>query len=222
MVRVADERVSLLAGTIPAEGHAAGGEVLGEFVAGQSWIGERISGGAGLIPLRRPYDVLGDGAVALVGDAACQVFSAHGSGVGFGLVAARLLADALAEGRGVLGYAAAWQRRYGGLAAAYDVLRRWTQASAPAVVGRLMDAGVLTEPTLRRGVEQRPPSASPGELARAIPALVREPRLGAGLALVAARMLALGPVYAGYPDDPRLRPLWARMVSVVHGEPCDP
>jgi flavin-dependent dehydrogenase len=220
-VRVTDELVDLLAGTIPAAGQPPGHEVLRDFVAGQSWIGARISGGAGLIPLRRPYDLLGDGSVALVGDAACQVFSAHGSGVGFGLVAARLLADALAEDRGVAGYAASWQRRYGGLAAAYDVLRRWTQDSPPMATGRLIDAGVLAEPALRRGVEQQPPAASPGELARAIFALVREPRLGAGLALVAARMLALLPLYARYPEDPRLQPRWARFAAVVHGAPRD-
>ena len=54
---------------------------------------------------------------ANLGDVAGQVFSAHGSGIGAGLVAARMVGEALAKGR-PYDYAVAWQRRFGGTFAA--------------------------------------------------------------------------------------------------------
>ena len=64
--------------------------------ADEPWLGESISGGSGVIPLRRPYARFTAPGLALVGDAACQVFPAHGSGIGMGLIAGRMLADAVA------------------------------------------------------------------------------------------------------------------------------
>ena len=58
-------------------------------------MGEFISGGSGLIPLRRPYSRFTAPGLALIGDSACQVFPAHGSGIGLGLIAGRMLADAV-------------------------------------------------------------------------------------------------------------------------------
>ena len=87
-------------------------------------IGPRVFGGSGAIPLRRTHDRLAGDRVALLGDAACQVFPAHGSGVAAGLLAARLLADTLAAGGPIGDYAVAWQRRHGGVSAFFDDFRR--------------------------------------------------------------------------------------------------
>ena len=62
-------------------------------------------GGQRAIPLGRPHDTLASDRVALVGDAARQVFSAHGSGIGAGMVAARMLVDAIVRGAGPAEYA---------------------------------------------------------------------------------------------------------------------
>ena len=99
-VRLDGDEVSILTGSIPALGYPSGARILADFAAEQPWVGDTIFGGARTLPLRRPYDALAGGCVALLGDAACQVFSAHGSGVGIGLIAARMLADTLASGAG--------------------------------------------------------------------------------------------------------------------------
>src|SRR5690606_38217140 len=111
--------VGLLTGSIPGEGHPSGRALLDAFAADNPWVGEVVQGGARALPLSRPDDLLARGSVALVGDAARQVFSAHGSGIGIGLVAARLLADTLAQGRTPRDYAVAFQRRWGGLLAGF-------------------------------------------------------------------------------------------------------
>ena len=46
-----------------------------------SALGEAIAGGARAIPLRHALTVIGRGRVAAIGDAACQVHGAHGSGI---------------------------------------------------------------------------------------------------------------------------------------------
>jgi hypothetical protein len=119
--------MGILTGSIPSLGFPSGKTLLDEFVRDHAWVGQRVFGGSGAIPLCRAHDRLADDRVALLGDAACQVFPAHGSGVGAGLLAARLLADTLAGGGSLRDYEVAWQRRHGGLFAFFDVFRRWNQ-----------------------------------------------------------------------------------------------
>ncbi len=210
--------VSILTGSIPGLGHPSGQQVLDRFVGEQSWIGERVFGGSRAIPLCRPRGQLSRGNVALIGDAACQVFPAHGSGIGPGLVAARVLAEELSEGRGVRGYAVRWQREHGGLLAGYDLFRRFSQTLTVAELERLMGSGIFDPSLMRGGLDQRlampTASALPG-LARG---LMREPVLGARLGAVIAKMTAVRALYARYPRDPERLPAWSRRVARLFAE----
>jgi flavin-dependent dehydrogenase len=201
--------VSLLTGSIPALGHPSGQRLLDDFVEAHPWIGARRAGGSRAVPLGRPLDVLAEGNVALLGDAAGQVFSAHGSGIAAGLLAARLLADALADGGGPEAYGVRWQRRYGGTFAAYDVFRRFSQALASEEVGALLDAGLLDASSSIAALRQELPRPSPRELAAKVQGLVRSPRLAARLAPVLARMVAAQAIYRSYPADPTQRARWS-------------
>jgi len=158
-VRVDGDHVSLLTGSIPALGNPSGARLLASFVEDNRWIGDVVFGGARAIPLRRP-SVLARGDVALLGDAGSQVFSAHGSGIGVGLVAARQLADALTRGAGPHGYARAFRRRWGMLLASYDLFRRLSQRLSARQVSWMMRAGVLNETSVRTALEQRLPTAT--------------------------------------------------------------
>jgi flavin-dependent dehydrogenase len=155
-VRVDGDRVSLLTGSIPALGNPSGAQLLASFVSEQPWIGERLFGGARAIPLPRPRR-LARGPVALLGDAGRQVFSAHGSGIGIGLVAARQLADALEAGAGPEGYSRAFHRRWGPLLASYDVLRRLSRRLDARNVAWLIRARVISETSVRMALSQRLP-----------------------------------------------------------------
>jgi flavin-dependent dehydrogenase len=160
-VRVEGDLVSLLTGSIPALGHPSGAKLLAAFVAEQPWIGQLVFGGARALPLSLPPD-LARGQVALLGDAASQVMSAHGSGIGLGLVAARQLADALASGEGPEGYARAFRRRWGLLLGSYDVFRRLSQRLSARQVSWLMRSRLLNETIVRAALEQRMPLSIPG------------------------------------------------------------
>lgn len=215
--RYESDEVSLLTGSITADGWPSGKRVLDDFLARESWIGEPIFGGARAIPLRRPHDRLTDGRVALLGDAACQVYPAHGSGIGAGLIAARFLADALRDGRGLHGYAVAWQRALGGKLAMSDLFRRFSQGLGPGDVEALIASGLLDEDLARAGLSQQTPRLGPAALVGKARALVRQPSLARALAGTIARMLAVRGLYAVYPRDPRRIPAWSRAVERVYG-----
>lgn len=214
-VRVEPDAVSLLTGSIPADGHPAGQRLLDDFAAAHPWIGERRFGGARAVPLGRPHDVLAEGNVALVGDAAGQVLAAHGSGIAAGLLAARLLADTLAEGRGPEAYGVRWQRRYGGLFAAYDAFRRFSQGLALEEVEELLDAGLLDEGSAIAALRQELPRLPLAQVVAKARALLRSPRVATRFAPVAARMVAAQGLYRGYPADARQRARWCTWAARV-------
>lgn len=209
--------VGILTGSIPGEGRPSGRVLLERAAAQEPWIGETLQGGSRALPLGRPHDVLARGHVALLGDSGRQVFAAHGSGIGAGLVAARLLADTLVLGRSPRAYAVAWQRRWGGLFAASDLFRRVSQALSGDDVARLFRAGLVDAAIVGAGLAQRVPRLSPAALPAKLRALAGEPRLGARLLAAIARMAAVRAAYARYPTDPAAVPAWSRAVARAAG-----
>ena len=212
-----DGLLGILTGSIPSLGFPSGKAILDRFVAEHAWVGERVFGGSGPISLRRPHDRLASDRVALLGEAGCQVFPAHGSGVGAGLIAARLLADTLAAGGTPRDYEIAWQRRHGGLFAFFDVFRRWNQTIDDVTLGRVMALGLIDADTLRAGIDQVLPRPSLRTLASKARALVREPALARSLAATTARGVAVRALYARYPRREQAVPAWSRGVDWLLG-----
>ncbi|MDD5225526.1 MAG: FAD-dependent oxidoreductase [bacterium] len=223
------EEVELLAGAIAEGPHLKGPELLKKTKEENPWIGEVRFGGAGPIPLRRPYDRLAAPGIALVGDAACQVFPAHGSGTGIGMVAARILADSV-KGKNDPGsleatwaYQSAFQREYGGLLASYDVFRRLSQSLSEGEVEALFASGLLTENSCRAGLIEEMPRLSFSELLATLRGAVVAPRLALRLLPALARMPLVASRYRRYPLEPDLDRLkkWSRSVARLFGENPD-
>jgi flavin-dependent dehydrogenase len=156
--------------------------------------------------------------VVLLGDAACQMFSPHGSGIGTGLVAARYLADALAHGGGPLTYQVRWQREQGGFLAAQDQFRRFTQRRSLDDLRRLIGEGFVDAEVVRAGLIQCWPAPSARALLRKVPALVRRGRLAGDVGRTLARMAAVRALYARYPRHERAVTRWAEGVARLAGE----
>ena len=200
--------VGVLAGSIPALGAATGAQVLEGFVSRAPWIGERLYGGQSAIPLRRPYGVLGAAGVALVGDAACQVYSSHGSGVGMGLVAARMLADAVGDAEdpgtdeGLDRYTRSFHRVHGGLLTSSDAFRRLSQGIERGVVASLIEHGILDARALTMGLAQRQLEPERAWLFDRAAHAARAPRAALAVAPTLARMAALAAL-GGLAPPPR-------------------
>lgn len=218
--RVEGLEVGILTGSLPAAGHPGGQALLDDFVKRESWIGPRLFGGSRAIPLRRAWEVIGRGAIAAIGDAAGQVYPAHGSGVGQQLLAADILARALAEGRGCWGYNVDWQRSYGGLLAGSDLFRRFSAGLDIESLRRLMARGILSEPLMRDAMEQRPSRPPLSAALRAAAGMLSSPRLASRLLPVLLKIQWVERHYRRYPSEPSELPRWAERLRRVTGQPA--
>ncbi len=191
------DQVGVLAGSIPAMGVIGGAQMLEQVRAEHRWLGEPLFGGRGAIPVRMPYARLAIPGLALIGDAACQVYASHGSGVGIGLVAGRALADAVAraddpgELRALEAYQRTFHRRHGGLLAASDAFRRYSQRLTPEHTTELVASGLIDPKMFVRVMEQRPNRPTPRELLRIARGVSRSPQVAARFAPMAARSLLI-------------------------------
>jgi len=223
IVDLARGEVDLLCGAIAGGRFPSGARLLQDFVAAEPWIGERLFGGAGAIPLRRPWDTLGTAGVALVGDAASMVFPAHGSGVGAGLIAARLLGDAVAAGTDpgspavIRRYSQSFHQELGSLCVAYDAFRRATQDLSADELTALMAAGFLNEHTTGDALAQVMPGFALQRSLALGRAALRAPRLAKTMAPTVGRMLLAHAVASRFPASARLAPWVGRGLDRLVG-----
>ena len=205
--------VDILVGATAEAGRRSGKQLIANLMATEPWIGERLFGGAGAIPLRRPYDQVCVRGLALLGDAGCQVFPAHGSGIGTGLIAARILAETVGRcedpgsHRALWAYQAAFMRELGAVTGAYDVFRRLSQQLGGEGVNRLLASQLMTSRMSAYGLAQRMPRPALGDVVDMMRAGARQPRMALTLLPSLLKMQA---VYRGYRLYPR-RPTWGRL-----------
>lgn len=210
------DAVSILCGTIPADDARPARVVVDGFVSDQAWIGARRAGGARAIPIRRPATRLHDGPVLRIGDAANQVYAAHGSGIAAQLVAARWLAEALVSGGGGAAYTAAWHRRFGADVAAADVFARFSRQLDLPTFRRLLDSGLIPEDLAKAGLEQRAPEPDLAGLARIVRGLARDASAAPLLLPMVARQEAVRLLHRLHPSE-RWEAPWARLVERLTG-----
>jgi flavin-dependent dehydrogenase len=218
-VQQAEREVAILAGAIPGAG-TTGAIMLDELLAEEPWIGPRVFGGAGAIPLRRPYARLVAPGLALL------------SGIAIGLRAARMLSDAvLADGPERAGepavlwaYARAFHVRHGANLCGYDAVRRMAQGLSPSESEQLFAADLVTTSTVHAALAQELPPLRLRELARTARGALRAPRLAAKMARVVARIPLLRANAMTYPRSPNLRALAAyeRRTARILGDAIDP
>ena len=199
---------SVLTGTLGAREWGTGPSLLSLVRSQHPWIGAPEFGGAGLIPLRRPYPRFTAPGLALVGDAAGQMFPAHGSGIGIGLVAGAMLAEATAglddpgDRAALWGYQSAFQREHGGTLAAYDVIRRLSSRLGTPGVAEMFRSGLVGPDSTLAGLRQEWWSPAASELPRLAAGLAARPGLAARVLPALGRASTAHRVYAAYPDQP--------------------
>jgi flavin-dependent dehydrogenase len=201
------EEVSVLTGCIPGPGTTSGHAMMRRVRERHEWIGAPVFGGGALIPLRRTYDRFTAPGVALVGDAAAQVMAAHGSGIGFGLIAGKVLAEAVGSAPDpgdpdvLWRYQARYQREFGAILAAYDAVRRMTVRLGPEGVEDLFATGIFSPALVLPGLEQRLGSLSVSEMGAASRAQAKRRDLARIVMPALAAMAAARPIYRAYPAE---------------------
>jgi flavin-dependent dehydrogenase len=197
--------VAILTGSIPAGGNATGPDLLKAVRDEHPWIGRTRFGGGGLIPLRRTYDRFTAPGVALVGDAACQVMPGHGSGIGFGLMAGKVLAEAVGDAPdpgdpdALWTYQATYLRELGPILAGYDAVRRMSVRLGRQGVEELFASGIFSPALVLPGLEQKLGNLTPAETVTAARALAVRPHL-ARIVVPALTTMTIGrAIFAAYP-----------------------
>jgi flavin-dependent dehydrogenase len=197
--------VSVLTGSIPATGAPSGPELVKRVRAAHPWIGRPIFGGSGVIPLRRVYDRFTSPGLALVGDAACMVMGGHGSGIGFGLIAGKVLAEATAGADDpghpdvLWRYQASFLREFGAILAGYDAVRRMSMALGPEGVEALFAAGIFSPDLVLPGLDQRLGTLHPRQALEAGSALARDPARARIVVPALTAMATARALYRAYP-----------------------
>lgn len=183
MVDEALQTCAILCGTMHREGYRSGGGIAADARKELGFLGKRIYGGGGLIPLAPLASQFVADSYVAIGGRAGQIFPQHGSGVALGMRSAACAANAVAAALqlgdpsryGLWGYNVAWQRRWGAHAAFYQPLLWLSSSLSAAESALLLRAGVLNAHTTRAALALRPPTLrlpDPLRLARQLPELV--------------------------------------------------
>lgn len=159
------------------------------FLAERPWIGERVFGDGGPIPIRRPLDTFVADGLVVLGDSACQVIPAHGSGTASALIAADLCAESVLRAldtdradRSVLwGYNHGFMLARGAVLAYYDVMRRHTDTIDVADLNTMLRTGVLGPDEVFSGLFPEVPRLGPREIASKLPGMMKLLRLMPGV-----------------------------------------
>ena len=206
--------VNFLTGSRALFGVPSGAKLIQNFIARHPWVGDKIFGGQRAIPIRYPYGNLVAPGVALLGDSACQIYAAHASGVGIGLLAAKQLAECVIEaahrGLDIGSLSALWpytyhfHKKYGALLWLSDRVRRFSQSLSPYEVHQMISGGLMTRGILKSSLAQQHPEFSLGEFYGQMRGLLLAPglafKMGQWFAQVPKTLLAL----KQYPDKPDL------------------
>lgn len=205
-VNEACTHAAVLVGCVANGRYGTGPTLLAELRANHPWLGNVLTSGTGVIPLRRPYARFTAPGLALVGDAACQVFPAHGSGIGSSLLAGRMLVDATigasdcGDETVLWGYQHAFQQRFGGMFAALDAFRRMSTALGTAGVTRMVHAGMLDLDVAKQVLNQQWGQPSLRALPRSVWGLVTSPKIAKVMVPYLTRGALLRGMGARYPE----------------------
>lgn len=156
---------------------------INRFVKENSWIGEAYIDGRGVIPLNAPFPKLVAPGFALLGDAAHQVFAAHGSGIGFGLIAAFILAESIAESKDLgsfdelLNYQKVFHEKHYKKLFISEQFRIFSQGLEPEKIDRLFESDILSQQTAKETLQQTDISISLSTISNFFSKSFKSPRV---------------------------------------------
>ncbi len=213
--------VGLLAGSVSDGNHLTGPQMLKKFAADHPWVGKMIHSGGGTIPLQAPLPQLTASGIAVVGAAANQVFSTHGSGVMPALQAAKMLADAVAgapdpgDADVLWRYCCTFQRTMGALLASYNLFRKFSQKLTAEEIAKMFRYGLMNETMMIAGIRQVFPTPSLDTGFSLLTGFMRDPVFAAAVTGTLARMPAVYLHYRNFPAsrDAQALASWGRRSS---------
>lgn len=226
-VRVSDDlqHAGALVGCIANGRYGTGPGLMADLRREHAWLGDPVAMWSGVIPLRRPYARFTAPGLALVGDSACQVFPAHGSGIGLGLMAGTMLVEATAKAADcgdedtLWRYQHRFQQRHGGVLAGLDAFRRMTTALGTDGIDRMVSANLFDPTVARATLAQQIATPRVASLPGMLWGLATHPKLAAVMVPWLTRGALVRAQGARYPERVDLEALarWDRRVERLLG-----
>ncbi|MBI2602198.1 MAG: FAD-dependent oxidoreductase [Deltaproteobacteria bacterium] len=179
-------QVAFLTGTLAERHYPHSRKLLDAFIQEHRWVGSELFGGSRLIPIRQPYSHLVHHGVALLGDAACQNYTIHGSGIGIGLVAAKELVDAVTKGanartlgtrRNLLKYERNFHRKWTGHLCSAEAIRRFVTGMPKGKMDGLLASGALSEALIESVLSQKKLKPKAADIAKHVKAIKAHPKI---------------------------------------------
>jgi flavin-dependent dehydrogenase len=203
-----DDRVDINVALPHSSRYKTARQLCSEYVESHAWIRELISAGGGVIPVRRPLSSFVANGMACVGDAACQTFPMHGSGVGNSLAAGAILARAadraLETGdtsrHALWSYNVEYMQERGAAQANADLLRHFVLTMDQDELSVMFDTGIISEDGILGSLEGLPLKLPLSSIASSLPGIIIKPRLAARLALLGRDINKMLRLYSEYPD----------------------
>ena len=185
-INPAIDLISLLCGIRALPQYKPATHFIRRFIKDNSWIGPCFIEGRGAIPLNAPYHDLIAPGLALLGDAACQVYAAHGSGIGMGLIAAKILADTIGQAHNdgkdigaldaLLGYPQKFHKLLYKRLYFAEQMRKVSQNLPAKNMGELIKSGLLNQHLIRQTLLQEEPKLPGFVLRQLMKACALSPR----------------------------------------------
>jgi geranylgeranyl reductase family protein len=170
---------------------------------------ERITGGAGMIPIRRPLaSLVGDGFM-VVGDAGCQTSPLHGGGIApamrAGVMAGEQAVAAISSGsvssEALWGYGREYMSTLGGSYASHNVIKDLIYSLSSSELAFLCEQLARVD-GLTRTLQKGNLLPGAGEAIKRLVAFTRRPRLAARILRASRVMSSIRKHYQDYPDSP--------------------
>jgi len=183
------------------------GDIVEGFKRRQGYFGEHLYGGWGRIRVRRTLDRLVTNGLMVVGEAACQVIPANGSGAASGMYAGALAAEVAARAlkTGEATTAALWPYAWqyhigrGRVLATYDMVRLLIERFSRRQMNNFMEHGLMQPEDFFKSAEARLLTPSLASMPKRIACLIRHPGLIPEFAIQARKVMDVSRLYKAYP-----------------------
>lgn len=203
------QRVAFLTGARALPGTPSAKDLIRKFTHEHRWVGSSIFGGQRPVPLRRPFAALCAPGIALLGDAGSQVYSAHASGIGISLVAARLLSETIKDaaqkdedigsGEVLSRYAYVFHKSHGSLLGNSDAARRFSQNLSAEDTHLMIDRQLMTRRMVMDSLGQKPVGLHLSDVPTQILQTIRNPLLARRVLKLAAKVPLISAAVKLYP-----------------------
>jgi len=220
-----NRRAYILVGRKAEYGKPTPAEIIEQYKQKQGYFGKTLVAGKGNIRIRHSLDQLVADGFMVIGEAACMVIPAHGSGFSSAQYAGHLAAKAAttalknndASTAALWPYAREYQSGRGAILASYAVVRLVVDGLVPDQMANMMESGIMSKADVYSAFVPAIAKISPGTIPARIIGMARHRDLIKPIIKLARNTVAVTKLYPQYPAtfDPAAFNAWKAKAKAI-------